>query len=326
MPTTTTIHVPMSLNRQFATQACLLVRSLERHARLPGDWRVVLTVGRDTDLELDTPLLDWTRDFPVSVHQVREDLVRQFGLSGTGLQMHLYEKPNEADVTLFMDADMVVVGPLTELVESVAREPVIAGWPAWQPPARIDIDEVLAACGVGDAPRDLVYSGYGLSFWEPKHCPPYYNLGFLAVNGEVVRDWAKHVLDDFRDVLSRYGKNHYCDQLAVCVSILRQGYRYRALDMRYNASNGDWDPDYPPPFEGEECAAIVAAANACVADARVLHYCVQSENFSRKRDMDGLDRVHAFCERSGLDWGSTRLQEALRSVLKVTPPVRGVPA
>lgn len=311
-PPRTTIHVPMSLNRQFATQACLLVRSLARNARLPGPWNVVLTLSRDTDLTLDTPLLDWTRDFPVSARWVPEHWWERLHWSGTGLQMHLYD--HDADVVVFMDADTLAVGPLTDVVESLAAERMLAAWPAWQPPPDIDIDLVLRECGVGEAVRDLTYSGFGLAFESPRHCPPYFNAGFFAVNGGLAREMAHTLVADFEDVASRF-KTWYVSQLALCVNILRRGYPYRALDMRYNASNGPWDPSAPPPFASRESADVVAALNAMIDDVRVLHYCVPTANFSRAKNMDGFDRVRAFCEREGLDSGSVRLQRALRPLL-----------
>ena len=311
MPTTA-IHVPISLNRQFATQTCLLVRSLAERARLPGDWRVVLTVSRDTELALDTPLMDWTRDYPVELRWVDAHWWQRFHWAGTGLQMQLYE--HDSDVVLFMDADTVVTGPLDELVRSVAADPVWAAWPAWQPPAKLDLDAVLQACGLPDAERTLTYSGFGLAFTAPRHCPPYFNLGFVAVEGALARAMSHTIGADFDEVATRF-PNWYSSQVAVCVNILRHGYPYRALDMRYNASNGPWDPSAPPPFESADSAAAVAALNAMIDDVRVLHYCVRTANFYRARDMDGFDRVRAFCEREGLDSGSGRLQRALRPLL-----------
>lgn len=307
MPTTA-IHVPMSLNRQFATQTCLLVRSLAERARLPGKWRVVLTISRDTALPLDTPLMAWARDFPVELRWVDEHLWQRYHWAGTGLQMQLYA--HDADVVLFMDSDTVVVGPLTELVQSVAAEPAWAAWPAWQPPAGLDLDAVLLACGLTDVKRDLRYSGHGLAFAAPRDCPPYFNLGFVAVEGTLARAMAQTIGADFEEVATRF-RNWYSSQVAVCVNLLRHGYPYRALDMRYNLSNGDWDAAPEPAFPGEEVAAVVAAARASIADPRVLHYCVPGEHFSRKRDMDGIDNVLAFCRRSGVDGGSARLQRAL---------------
>lgn len=311
MPTTA-IHVPMSLNRQFATQTQLLVRSVAERARLPGDWRVVLTVSRDTEHALDTPLMAWTRDFPVSLCWVDEYWWQRYHWAGTGLQMQLHE--HDADVVLFMDADTVVTGPLDDLVRSVAADPAWAAWPAWQPPAKLDLDAVLQACGLPNAERTLTYSGFGLAFASPRHCPPYFNLGFVAVEGALARAMSRTIGADFEEVATRF-RNWYSSQVAVCVNILRHGYPYRALDMRYNLSNGDWDAAQVPAFAGIDNAAIVAAARAAVGDPRVLHYCVQTEHFSRTRDMDGLDAVRAFCGRAGLGDGSVRLQRALRPLI-----------
>ena len=313
MPTTE-IHVPISLNRQFATQTMLLVRSIAERAQLPGDWRVVLTVSRDTEHTLDTSLMGWTRDHRVELRWVEERWWQRYHWAGTGLQMQLHA--HDADVVLFMDADTVVVGPLTELVESVAADPAWAAWPAWQPPVGLDLDAALLACGISDAKRDLSYSGFGLAFAAPRHCPPYFNLGFVAVEGELARAMAQTIAADFEDVAARF-RNWYSSQVAACVNILRHRYPYRALDMRYNLSNGDWDGAPEPRFDGvdESAAAAIAdalrAARAAVADPRVLHYCVQSAHFSRARDMDGLDNLRAFCQRKGVDGGSARLQRAL---------------
>jgi hypothetical protein len=42
------IHVPISLNPNFAHMIYLLVKSIAANAKLPGDWRVFFTVRRDT--------------------------------------------------------------------------------------------------------------------------------------------------------------------------------------------------------------------------------------------------------------------------------------
>ncbi|HRI17514.1 MAG TPA: hypothetical protein PL196_03235, partial [Burkholderiaceae bacterium] len=282
------------------------------NAQLPGDWNVVLTVSRDTELALDTTLMDWTRDFPVSVHWVDQGLWERWHWSGTSLQMHLY--PHDSDVILFMDADTVVVGSLAELIESVAKEPVVAAWPAWQPPTDADMDAVLREFGFAEVEKTLTYSGYGLAFESPRHAPPYFNLGFVAAHRTIASDMALSITRDFDDVAARC-RSLYHDQIAVCLNILRQGYRYRALDMRFNASNGAWDPGAPPPFASAESAAVVASINAMIDDIRVMHYLVESESFTRKRTMDGFDQVRAFCRRPGLDSGSIRLQQALTPLL-----------
>ncbi len=63
------VRVPISLNRHFVTMTEVLARSLARNLQ-PGDWRLELTVSRDTPHALDSELLAWTADFPVTVEWV----------------------------------------------------------------------------------------------------------------------------------------------------------------------------------------------------------------------------------------------------------------
>lgn len=306
---TVTVYVPISLNQQFATQSLLLVRSLAR-AKFPGSWRVVFTVSRDTELTLDSSLLAWADAFPVSFRWVDLNIWEQFHYLGTALQQVLYV--HDSEVLLFMDADTVVTGPLTELIEEVADSRVFAAWPAWQPPDNADFDQILTDFGLDEIQRTLAYSGYGLSFLSPKYCPPYFNAGFIAAHRDIIQRMGRTLPKDLADIRERSG-SYYGMQMAICVNILRNHYPYRGLDMRYNASNGDFE--VTPPCSGPEADLAVAAAHASLADTRVLHYCVQTQQFSRKQDMDGLERVAEFCAREGLNSGNRRLQAALTPLL-----------
>lgn len=308
--TTTAIYVPVSLNRQFATQMHLLCRSLRRNACFPGEWKVIFTVSRDASIALDSPQMAWASRFPVEFRWVDETMWRQHGWVGTSHQQSMYNF--DTDVVLYMDADTVAVGSLAELVEQSAAADEYAAWPAWQPPADVDIERLLSELGFPPQDYGLRYSGYGLSFLESHNCPPYFNAGFVAMSGRLANQMALTYPGDFESV-SRMTPSNYRTQIALAVNLLRNGYRYRALDMRYNLSNGDFD--VVNPFDDPVADAAFRSARESIDDARVLHYCVQSEEFQRKRDLDGIPALRAFCSGTTGHSGTQRLRRELSRLL-----------
>ena len=304
----TEIHVPISLNPNFAHMIYLLVKSIAANAKLPGDWRVVFTVSRDTAWDFDHPELAWAKDFAVEFRWVDQTQWESQQWLATAIQRHTYDFTT--DVILFMDADTAVHGPLTELVLETATSDAIAGWPAWQPPG-INLTDVLMKRGCALSDWGLTYSGYGLTFLSPKSCPPYFNLGFIAVSKATAQRLARDVPQDWHFVRTYYPDWFGC-QIALCLSIVRNNYAYRALDMRYNLGNGDLGE---PILSGPEADAAFARALASYRDPRILHYCVPTEAFQKSRDMGSWDRIRQFCEMEGLGEGNAILQATFKRLL-----------
>ena len=305
---TTEIHVPISLNPTFAHMSYFLVKSLAANANFPGDWRVVFTVSRDTDWDLSHPELAWARDYPVEFKWVDQAQWDQREFFATIEQRHTYDF--NADVVLFMDADIVVVGSLSELVLETAGSNAIAGWPAWQPPPS-DLSEVLLARGCNLSEWGLTYSGYGLAFLSPKSCPPYFNFGFIAMSGAIAQRISRDFMEDLHYFYAHYDDWFGC-QIALCLTIVRKDYAYQALDMRYNLGNGSLAdlPDLASPEADAAYARLLASAQ----DPRVLHYCVRTEPFYKFPTMGSWDQITRFCEMEGLGEGNTLLQETFRSL------------
>ncbi|MGJ0394720.1 MAG: hypothetical protein ACR65U_00605 [Methylocystis sp.] len=313
MEVNTEIHVPISLNANFANMSYFLVKSIAANAALPGDWRVVFTVSRDTDWDLDHPNLAWAKAYPVEfrwVDQAHWDAlptgVHQY--ISTILQRQTYEF--KSDVVLFMDADTVVYGPLTELAREVATSDMIFGWPAWQPPG-VDLNEVIVARGCALRDWGVTYSGYGLAFLSPKSCPPYFNFGFIAMSNGVARRAARDYPPELDFVVANY-PDWFATQIALCLMILRNNYAFRILDMRYNFGNGDFPGQI---LAGPEADAAFARAIALYEDVRVVHYCAATEAFNKSRDMGSWERITRFCEREGLVSGNALLQKAFKKLL-----------
>ena len=141
---------------------------------------------------------------------------------------------------------------------------------------------------------------------------PHFNLGLIAASRSLANQLRKAYPEDLFWVYERYPHWYGC-QTALCLTIVRQVLPHRALDMRYNLSNGDWDET--PEITGEDVERAVANAKACVADPRILHYCVPTSVFDKTRDMESVDRIREFCVRDGVGAGNRILQSVLRKRL-----------
>lgn len=317
---TTEIHVPISLTPTFAHMIYFLVKSLAANADFPGDWRVIFTVSRDTDWDLDHSELAWAKDYPVEFRWVDQSQWDAHELAKSGSQLpreylatieqcHTYDF--NADVILFMDADTVVAGSLRELVLEIADSDAIAGWPAWQSPPS-NLCEVLQTRGCKLSDWGLTYSGYGLAFLSPKSCPPYFNFGFIAMRKAVAQQLSRDFVEDLHYFFAHYD-DWYGRQISLCLTIVRKNYAYRALDTRYNLGNGSL-ADLPA-LSGPDVEAAHARLVAAGQDPRVLHYCVRTKPFYKLENMASWDQITRFCEMEGLGEGNALLQKTFRSLL-----------
>ncbi|MDH3412959.1 MAG: hypothetical protein OEM98_10770 [Gammaproteobacteria bacterium] len=288
-----------------------LVRSLAAKAAFPGDWQVVFTVGLDTDQDLKSPMLAWAKDYPVEFRWVERDLFDAYGHVGTRLQCIQHE--HLADAVLIMDADVLATGSLAELIEQVATSDAVVGRPAWRPPPDVDLVEFLRGSGLPAHGYGLTYQGHGIVPSLPRECPPYLNFGHIALSRDIARHMARTFGEDVTFVEKNY-RSYFNDQLALCLNVARNRYRCLPMDLKYNMGNGAAAP-----------LAIVATLEAAVAyaqrlnamlDRRVIHYCNTSADFDKARDLDGWDRLQAFCDRTDVRGvGNVLLQMGFRAFL-----------
>ncbi|MBD3765386.1 MAG: hypothetical protein IE927_11860 [Rhodobacterales bacterium] len=309
-PPSVEVHVPITLNRRFAVMCRLLAQSLAARAAFPGDWKIVFTLSLDSTLPPDDPELAWAADLPVEFRWVDRRLFVLYSYDGTGLQRHRY--PTGADVLLYMDADIVVTGPLTDLVHQVARSGAVHGWPAWQPPRDVDLATILRDRGVAEPWPTLPPSGWNIGFRSPAAMPPYFNFGFIAMPNAVARDVGRTIEDDMAFLYDRHF-SFYSSQIVLMLNILRLGRAVQPLPMRYNCSNGDLGDG--PALPGPEAAAAYARAAEEVAQARILHLCVDTPDFAKRRDMADWDALRAFIAGTPRGDGGRRVQAALRGLV-----------
>ena|SRR5437879_3809390 len=124
---------------------------------------------------------------------------------------------------------------------------------------------------------------------------------------------ARTFADDVAFVGSRY-RSYFHDQLALCLNITRNGYHYQVMDIKYDLGNGS-DVPFPVLPSADAAAALANRLNAML-DRRLIHYCVKSAEFDKARDLDGWDRLLAFCARTDIKGlGNVLLQMGLRAIL-----------
>ena len=315
-PCSTEIHVPASPNSKFANMLFFLVHSLASHAEFRGSWKVVVTLGRDGDLTPESPEFAWSRNFPVEFRSVSESMWAEFdeearrrktpGFVYNATAYHQYTYDFAADAVVFMDADIVVLGPLAEVLDRVRQRDLLAAWPAWAPPPA-ELEGIIAARGLHYLGPPVTLSGYGWSFTEPRHVPPYFNYGFVACSNRVARLLGRHLPEDVGFVTAIY-HGPFNWQIALCLAIIRHAIAFEALDERFNFGNGAATACL---LQGEEGRRLEHAVQEAAADIRVLHYCVRTPHFDKAKVMGDDDAIRTFCSLQGLEDGEKILQSAL---------------
>jgi hypothetical protein len=308
--TSTEIHVRISLNRNFATMSHALVRSLARNARFPGDWRVIFTVSLDTAEDFSSPLLSWAKDYPVEFRWVDRDLFESYSYVGTRLQCLLHE--HTADVVLIMDADLLSVGPLTDLIETAATTEAVIARPAWSPPFDVDLGAMLESCGLPTAGHEVMYSGYPVASPQ-KYSPAYFSFGNVALSRDMARHMSRTFTEDVAFVESRY-RSFFNDQIALCLNINRNGYAHQEMNVKFNMANGGTEPF--PVVASPEAAIFYANRFNAILDRRIIHYAWRTHEFDKSRELDGWDNLVGFCSKTDIrGLMNVLLQTGFREIL-----------
>lgn len=313
------IHVPVTLNEHFSHMMYFLAKSIDRFAGLGSNYKIVFTVSLDSTIDPDSDLLLWARDLPVEFRYCANSIWQEckFRADTWGRRLHVYTAPYrqriaydfESDVVIFMDADTLVCGSLTEIVDRAARMEKIFGWPTWQPPS-IDLMAAIRDRGCTQTEFELTYSGYGWSFLEPKACPPYFNFGFLVMSSIVARSLSKNfpimldfVFENYYDVLET--------QVALCLAIIDGNVEYEALPEKYNYGNGDWF--FPIHPQLGLCLHEQSLAN--FRDIRVLHYCAPSKQFKKSQNLATWNDVINFCSNETVTDCNLFLRDMFRKLM-----------
>lgn len=300
-------HVPISPNENFFTMSHYLAASLRRRGGWLARSPVVITVGADCspyDLYDENP---WSRRYPIRWVWVNRDLFREKTFFATALER--FRADFASDVVIMLDADLLVVGDLSDLVRQVTETRALYGLIAHVSPFLLPAgatsrpnsawwEELFLRSALGQPEYSCQHTGWGLMFSDANYraCPPYFNFGVLAAPAEVMRRLGKVLYDEMANVETVLDTIFKC-QLGLTLAVTRLGIPWRELSPRYNFPNYSsfWSA-YPD--EGK--------------DLRILHYLGREEGFRKNTDMAGIEAARSFLLREELPPVNARLQSELR--------------
>jgi len=232
------VHVPLSPTPAFLHMVHYLVRSLRLRGGRYRNAPIVLTVGagqREPDLADRHP---WLAADGLEVRWVDEALFARETWFATAAERFRHDFAS--DVVLMLDADTLIAGPLDELVDEAWRTGALCGVVAHVPPvaSRDQWEEIFRACGVGELRTPCEHTGWGYMFDDPslRYCPPYFNLGVLAAPAAVMRRIGAGIYP-LMEAVDAVHRTPYRVQLAVGLTVVREGLPFRALPFRWNFVN-----------------------------------------------------------------------------------------
>lgn len=296
--------MPVAPTPMFLNMAHYFVRSLRLRGGSHRDAPVVLTAGaetRDLDLANKHP---WLAANGVEVRWISEELFARESYYGTGSERFRYDY--NSNVVLIMDADVLIAGPLDELVIEAHSAQAVCGVVAHLPPVtREQWLAIYAALNLGDFITPCEHTGWGYMFQDEsvRYCPPYFNLGVLAAPAAVMHRLGEKVYEDMA-AIHRIEPTPYRAQMAVTVAIARWNLPYRALPFRWNFAN---DP-------------LLEALHANeLRDVRIIHLLRQHQLYKNEL-YASFENVEAMLARTDLRVINQMAQQLIR---EIHPSVKG---
>jgi hypothetical protein len=301
------IHIPISPTPSFFTMVLMLAESVRSFGGVFSDARIVVSVGDDIapfDIERARPELE---PYGIEWRWTDRSEFQRHSYFATGLDR--WAELFECDYVLMADADILIMGPLDDLIDSLPTPRSVAGVIATKPPftARGNGDDetrwpdLYRAAGLTPPRFDFPIPGHGTHYPLSgiAKAPAYYNFGFVIGRKDAMNAIRETFHTDYL-VASDFMQSILAAQAALGLSITRHQLDAAALPVRFNFwTQGKYLVNFPEEAE----------------NVRVLHYL--NGPFAKHGDNDSIADVE--------NWVATRsntsdpverlLVDALGSVL-----------
>lgn len=259
----------------------MFAESVRSFAGAFSDARIVVSVGEDIepfDIACARPEL---KPFGIEWRWTDREAFRRHSYFATGLDR--WASKFDCDYVLMADADILIVGPLDDLVDFLPTPRSVAGVIATKPPftARGNSDdevrwpELYRAAGLVPPPFVFPIPGHGTHYPASgiAKAPAYYNFGFVIGRNEAMNAIRETFEADYL-MAADFMQSVLAGQAGLSLSITRNQLDAAALPLRYNF----WSQDkYLASFPEE------------AADIRVLHYL--NGPFRKHSDNETIDDV-----------------------------------
>jgi hypothetical protein len=293
------VHVPASPTPSFLNMVHYQARSLRARGGVYRDAPIVLTLGaesHDPNLELDTP---WLGALGVEIRWIPEQLFARESWYATACERLRYDFAS--DVILLLDADALIAGPLDELVELAHRTDSLCGVVAHIPPlaSSAEWQRIYDSLQLGRLETPCQHTGWGYMFQDEslRYCPPYFNLGVLAVPAGVARRIGAQIYD-LMAAVDAVRRTDFRVQLGVSLAVTRSRLSYHELPLRWNFVN---DP------------LLEAIHGSELAHLRIIHL-LRKHQLDKHQVFASLDSVEALLGRRDLRVTNAVAQELLREL------------
>ncbi|MER9296183.1 hypothetical protein NKI38_06740 [Mesorhizobium sp. M0621] len=244
---TVEFRIPISPTQIFFSQVRFFNFALRRFSdRRYRDARLSITVGDRCDLDAVRRENRWSENFNINWERTPDDVFADFHWAGTAIWR--FCTPATADVVVHCDADTVLLRDIDPLVdEFTSYAPTVKGHMAHFPP------------GLGANP--IVPQSHSADFWPALFrifslpwpaktyrysidpdlhlpiSPPYFNLGFVAMNPKAQDILATEIWATMRSLTDAIGDSYFKCQIALTLAAHQTGCIVDVLPAEYNAAN-----------------------------------------------------------------------------------------
>jgi hypothetical protein len=211
--------------------------------------------------------------------------------------------PRDADVLLAMDADVLPVGPLEEIIDVVANGDIVAGtlahgaFPGTSSPAD-DWERVVEGLVTRELAFDYEYSLFRHPHPRDNRIPFYLNFGVVFFSRSAFDRIVPPFLSLRPTVASRMQDDDFSAQVALALAAASTGVTALPLPMRFNFPNDPLATALYP----EELEAV-----------RAIHY-LRTDRFDRHRIFTSADSFARFLELP-LEGANQSFRDAVRRLL-----------
>jgi hypothetical protein len=289
-PPSLEIHIPASPNRLFLNMVQCLTCSLRRNGGSYRNSPVIVTLGDESPDPVLAERLPWLRENGIELRWVPRDQFIAHSYAATGNQRLRYDF--QSDVVLLLDADVLIAGPLDDLIETVHSRQTIAGVIAHISPFEhrkcpYAWQELQGSLGLRAVRAEYEHTGWGYMSSDERfrYTPPYFNYGVVCAPRGVVTQIGRVSHDLLRCVRSRFPDFFFDNQVALSLAIAKLSLPHWCLPMRYNFPN---DP------------LLEALHAAELPHTRIIHLLRNHQQVSKTDLFASLESLTAFTHRRDL--------------------------